>query len=95
MDEQNPLLTSDWPAVHQQNEKRSLFLAAGQCTDAYLSLQNPFHARHVQDYVMTMEHYLSSPKPEHTTGGSGRRGARRGGGARRGRAEQDADGSGG
>ena len=38
---------------------------------------------------------LSSPKPEHTTGGSGRRGAWRGGGARRGRAEHDADGPGG
>ena len=38
---------------------------------------------------------LSNPKPEHTTGGSGRRGAQRGGGARRGWAEQDADGSGG
>ena len=36
---------------------------------------------------------FSNPKPEHTTGGSGRRGARRGGEARRGRAEQDADGS--
>ena len=34
-------------------------------------------------------------KPEHTTGGSSRRCARRGGGTRRGRAEQDADGSGG
>ena len=40
-------------------------------------------------------HDLSNPKPEHTTGGSGRSGARRGGGARRGRAEQDADVSGG
>ena len=39
--------------------------------------------------------YLSNPKPEHTTGGSGRRGSRRGGGARRGGAEQDADVSGG
>ena len=27
--------------------------------------------------------YLSNPKPEHTTGGAGRRGAQRGGGARR------------
>ena len=36
---------------------------------------------------------LSNPKPEHTSGGSGRRGARRGGGARRGRPEQGADGS--
>ena len=42
-----------------------------------------------------MEEHLSSPKPGHTTGGSGRRGARQGGGARRGRAAQDADGSGG
>ena len=31
----------------------------------------------------------------HITGGSGRRGARRGGGARRSQAEQDVDGSGG
>ena len=38
---------------------------------------------------------LSSPKPEHITGGSDRRCARRGGGAQRGQAEQDADGSGG
>ena len=36
---------------------------------------------------------LSSPKPGHTTGGSGRGGARRGGGAGRGRAAQDADGT--
>ena len=40
--------------------------------------------------------HLSNPKPEHhTTGGSCRRGARRGGGVRRGWAEQDADESGG
>ena len=35
--------------------------------------------------------YLSNPKLEHTTSGSGRRGARRGGVAWRGRAEQNAD----
>ena len=35
----------------------------------------------------------SSPKPGHTTGGSGRGGARQGGGAGRGRAGRDADGS--
>ena len=39
--------------------------------------------------------YLSSPEPEHTTGGSGLRGARRGGGAQWGRTKRSADGSGG
>ena len=38
---------------------------------------------------------LSNPKPEHITGGSRRRGARRSYGARRGQAEQNADVSGG
>ena len=37
--------------------------------------------------------YLSSPKPEYTTGGSGQGGARRGGGTERGRAGQDSYGS--
>ena len=36
---------------------------------------------------------LTVPKPGHTTGGSGRRGARRGGGVERGWAGRDADGS--
>ena len=36
---------------------------------------------------------LSNPKPRHTTGGSGRGGAQRGGGAVRGRVAQEADGT--
>ena len=47
-------------------------------------------------HVMDIVQNLSNPKPEHhTTGGSCRRDARRGGGVRRGWAEQDADESGG
>ena len=37
MKEQNPRLTRGWPAVFQRDVKRSSFLAADQCTDAYLS----------------------------------------------------------
>ena len=38
MREQSPRLTTDLSAVYQRDEKRSLFLAAEQWTDAYLSL---------------------------------------------------------
>ena len=38
MGEQNPRLTSGLSPVYQQDEKRSLFLAADQWNDAYLSL---------------------------------------------------------
>ena len=37
-------------AVDQRDEKRSSYLAAEQCTDAYVFVSvNPFHARHVRD----------------------------------------------
>ena len=36
--EQNVRLTSGLRPVYRRDEKRSLFLAADQCTDAYLSL---------------------------------------------------------
>ena len=44
-------------------------------------------------YEILFKPYLSSPKPGHTTGGSGRGGARRDGGVGRRRARQDADGT--
>ena len=38
MEEQSPRLTAGLSPVYQRDEKRSSFLAADQCTDAYLSL---------------------------------------------------------
>ena len=38
MGEQNPRLTTGSSPVYHRDEKRSFFLAADQCTDAYLSL---------------------------------------------------------
>ena len=37
--------TSGLRPVYHQDEKRSLFLAADQCTDAYLSLYKPFSCK--------------------------------------------------
>ena len=39
MEEHNEWLTSGLSAVYQPDEKRSLFLAASQWTDAFLSLE--------------------------------------------------------
>ena len=54
---------------------------------------HPPHLSFVRSSVEPKIIYLSNPKPEHTTGGSRRGGARRSGGAGRDRVRQDADGT--
>ena len=48
MRKQNKTLTTGLPAAYNWDEKRSVFLAADQWTDAFLYLYS-FHARHVQE----------------------------------------------
>ena len=64
----NQRLTSDLPAVYQLDEKRALFLAAEQWNEAFLTLLTLF--------LQGMSRNLSNPKTGHTTGRSGRGGAR-------------------
>ena len=79
------------PAVYQRDERRSLFLAADQWTDAYLSLQSLqtffMQGMSVTNCIKSANvdriRYLPNPKPGHTTGRSGRGGAWRRGGAGR------------
>ena len=50
MEEQNPRFSRGSSVVYQRDEKRFLFLAADQVTDAYVFVfVNPFHARHVRE----------------------------------------------
>ena len=47
--EQNVRLTRGLSPVYHQDRERSSLLAVDQSTDAYLSLLNSFHARHVRE----------------------------------------------
>ena len=49
MEEQKNQWTTGLSAVYQWDEKRSLFLAADQWTDAFFVFVNPFHARHIRE----------------------------------------------
>ena len=42
-------------AVYHRDDKRSSFLAADQCTDAYLVSVNFFHARHIREYICRVQ----------------------------------------
>ena len=50
-EEQNQRLTTGLSAVYHRDEKRALFLAAGQWNGAFFVSVNPFHARHVREFI--------------------------------------------
>ena len=94
MEDQNPRLTTGssavYPqfirglsAVYQRDDGRSLFLAADQWIGAYLKTL----------FMQGVSGNLTIPKPGYNTGGSVWGGARRDGGAGRGRAAENADGT--
>ena len=85
-----------WRHLARDPRPRTLFLAADQTMDAFVFTQFFMHGTSVKllpnNWAMLFTH-VSNPKPGHTTGRSGRGGARREGGAGRGWAGWDADGS--
>ena len=50
-EERNPRLTTGSSVVYHWDERRSFSLAADQWNDAFSSLLNPFHARHVREFI--------------------------------------------
>ena len=82
MQKSNQWAASNWKLVNARNKTPRLFLAAGQVTDVYLSMQNLcVQGMNKQDHYwedaasecseVICPKYQSSPKPAPTTGGSG------------------------